>query len=156
MRFHCVPLCCEITGADTRIETCHVTGYPLCRIIEGLPFELSPPYAWHTFLLPHWEARILYREEVIHIDPVHTEDRFAAFLSRLLVEITNKKQPSIIVTGELEFLGIDGCLANRSEIDTPSFRTLQSFSKQHATPHTLRGHHPVGIAAVRFERVIFS
>lgn len=157
MRFHCLHLHCEVTDAATRIETCHTIGYPLCRVTEGLPFELSPPYAWHAFLLPNWEARILYQKEVIRIDPVHSEDRFALFLSRLAAAsgTHRRKQAEIIVTGELEFMDIDGCLADRSEIDTPSFRTLQSFSKQYAAPGATRGHRPVGITAVRFEKAIF-
>ena len=157
MRFHCLHLHCEVTDTATRIETCHATGYPLCRVIEGLPLELSSSYAWHAFLLPHWEARILYQEEVIRIDPVHTEDRFAAFLSRIALDAEpgGRKQVEIMVTGEIEFMGIDGCLANHSEIDTPSFRTLQAFSKQYATPSVIRGHRPAGITAVRFEKALF-
>lgn len=154
MRFHCLRLRCEVTAA-TRIETCQTAGgYPLCRVIEGLSLDPSSP----SFLLPHWEARILYQEEVIHIDPVQTEDRFAAFLSRIIPNSRpgKKKLVEVMVTGELEFMGIDGCLADHSEINTPSYRTLQVFSEQYAVPDIMRGHRPTSIVAIRFEKAIFS
>lgn len=153
MRFHCLSLRCEITAA-TKIET----GYPLCRVIEGLPIDPSSPYAGHAFLLPHWEARILHQEEIIRIDPVQTEDRFAAFLSRIAFDSRpcRRKLVEVTVTGKLEFMGIDGCLADHSEINAPSYRTLQVFSEQYAALDVMRGPRPASIIAVRFEKAIFS